>query len=104
MPEDDTQFDKTKYEAYKARKDIYKTNLAKFERREKAFGDLITFIQDTIAAHNVTFIQKEEPHPWDYLRALKTCTKRRSAKSRDRTQIPQTVQKARYPEHRGMDR
>ena len=71
MPDDDAQFDITKYEAYKARKDIYKTKLAKFERQQKAFGDLITFIQDTIAAHNVTFIQKEEPHPWNLLRALK---------------------------------
>ena len=60
-----------KYEAYKARKDIYKTKLAKYERQEKAFGDLITFIQETIAAHNVVFIQKEDPHPWNILQALK---------------------------------
>lgn len=71
FPADDAQFDKLKYEAYKARKDIYKTNLAEYERQEKAFGDLISFIQDTIAAHNVPFIQKEEPHPWNLLRALK---------------------------------
>lgn len=58
-----------KYEAYKARKDN-KTHLAKYERQEKSFSDLITFVRDTIAAHNVTVIQKEELHPWN-LRALK---------------------------------
>lgn len=70
IPDDDTQFDKIKYEADKARKDVNKTSLAKFERQRKAFGDLISFIQETIAAHNVTFIQKEESHPWNLLQAL----------------------------------
>lgn len=67
----DARFDQVSYEAYKARRDIYKTKLAKYERHENAFGDLITFIQETIAAHNVIFIQKEEPHPWNILQALK---------------------------------
>ena len=71
VPDDDAQFDKVKYEAYKARKDVYKTKLARYERQEKAFGDLITFIQETIAAHNDIFIQKKEPHPWNILQALK---------------------------------
>ena len=56
---------------YKLRKEQYKTQLAKFERQQKAFADLITFTQETIAAHNAVFIQKVEPHPWDLLRALK---------------------------------
>lgn len=56
---------------YKDRKEIYKPKLAKYERQEKAFGDPITLIQDMITAYNVTFIQSEEPHPWDILRALK---------------------------------
>lgn len=32
---------------------------------------MITLIQNTIAAHNVIVIQKEEPHPWNILQALK---------------------------------
>lgn len=55
IPDDDAQFDKVKYEPYKARKDIYKTKLAKYERQEKAFSDIITFIQDIIVAYNVGF-------------------------------------------------
>ncbi|MCJ1466216.1 hypothetical protein MMC07_004835 [Pseudocyphellaria aurata] len=46
-------------------------DLAKYEKQKKAFGDIITFIQDTIAAHNVTFIQKDEAHPRNLVRALK---------------------------------
>ena len=71
VPDDNNQFDKVKYEAYKAQKDIYKTKLAKYKQQEKAFGDLITFIQETIAAHNVVFIQKKNPHSWNILQALK---------------------------------
>lgn len=71
VPEDDSLFDKNAYDAYKARKEIYKTKIARYERQEKAFGDLIIFIQDTIAAHNVIYIQKVEPHPWNLLNALK---------------------------------
>lgn len=56
MLDNNAQFDITKYKAYKARKDIYGTKLAKFERQQKAFGNPITFIQDTTATHNVTFI------------------------------------------------
>lgn len=47
IPNDDALFDKVKYDAYKARKDVYKIKLAKYERQEKAFD---VFIQDTIAA------------------------------------------------------
>lgn len=71
VPDDPNLFNQKAYEAYKAGKDIYKTRLARFEREEKAFWDLISFIQETIAAHNVTLIQKEESHPWNILRALK---------------------------------
>lgn len=50
---------------------MYKVKLAKYERQKEAFGELISFTQDTITAHNVTIIQKEEPHPWNIFRALK---------------------------------
>ena len=71
MPVDDLDFNIIAYNAFKARKDLYKTDLALYEQQRKSFGDIITFIQETIAAHNVIFIQKEEPHLWNHLRALK---------------------------------
>ena len=71
IPDDDRLFDRNAYEAYEARKDVYKGKLAQYEHQNKAFGDLISFTQATIAAHNVTFIQKEDPHPWNILSALK---------------------------------
>lgn len=58
-------------ETYNLQNSLYKTQLAWYEGQEKAFGDLIAFIQDTIAAHNVIFVQKEYSHPWNILRALK---------------------------------
>ena len=64
--------DPTALEAYKIELVEHKAELAEYERKEKAFGDLIAFIQDTIAAYNVIFIQNED-HPWDILRALKNC-------------------------------
>lgn len=59
------------YNANKVRRDFYKTNLALDERQEKAFVDTISFVQDTIVAHKITFIQKEQLHLWNILRALK---------------------------------
>lgn len=73
IPDDDAhdaQFDRVKYEAYKARKDIYKTKLARYERQEKAFSDIITFIQDN-RCPQCQFYPNEEPHPWSLLRAPK---------------------------------
>lgn len=70
-PDDDSLFHKTGYEACKARKERYRVKVAKYEQPEKVGGDLITFIQDTITAHNVMFIQKKEPHQWEVLGALK---------------------------------
>ena len=69
---DAATFDPRAYEVYKAQTHIYKIQLAKYEKQQKAFADLITFIQDTITVQNATYIQKEEPHPWNQLRALKT--------------------------------
>lgn len=51
--------------------DFYKANLGEFERQEGALGDLISFILETVAAHNVIYFQKEDPHPRNILRALK---------------------------------
>lgn len=71
IPVNDADFNIATYNTYKARKDLYKTDLALFERETKALSDIISFIQDTITASNVAFIQLEEAHPWNYLRALK---------------------------------
>lgn len=60
MPDDDAEFNNHSYSAYKARLEIYKTDLAEYEHQEKAFGDIIAFIQDTVTAQNVNFIQQEE--------------------------------------------
>lgn len=49
----------------------YKLALAEYQQQEKAFGDLIIFIQETLAAHNVVFIQKAESHLWNIFWALK---------------------------------
>lgn len=68
---DDDDFHPIPYAAYEARKEIYRWKLTKYEQQVKALGDLTSFIQETIAPHNVTFIQKEEPHPWNLLRALR---------------------------------
>ena len=37
---------------------------------KKAFSDLISFIQETTSAQNITLIQKVKSYPWDLLRAL----------------------------------
>lgn len=71
LPEDDAQFDQKKFEAYKARMQLYKADLAEYEKQKKAFGDLISFIQETITTSTAIFIQKEDTHPWNLLRALK---------------------------------
>ena len=39
--------------------------------RKKHFGDLISFIQETTSAQNITLIQKVDSYPWDLLRVLK---------------------------------
>lgn len=69
--DDDNIFDKVGYEAYRAIRKVYKVKLAENDHQKKAFGDLISFIQDTITAHNITYIQKEDPHPWNMLGTIK---------------------------------
>ena len=44
-------------------KDIYKFELNDYEKERKAFADLTTFIQDTIAAGNIVYLQETESHP-----------------------------------------
>ena len=56
MPVYDTDFNITIYNAYKARNDLFKTDFEIYERQQKALSNIITFIQDTIATHNVTFL------------------------------------------------
>ncbi|MCJ1463981.1 hypothetical protein MMC07_002591, partial [Pseudocyphellaria aurata] len=70
MP-DDTDFDQLTINVYKARLEMYKIDLLKFEQQTKAIGDITAFIQETVATNIVSFLQTEDPHPWNYLRALK---------------------------------
>ena len=67
MPANDEDFNIVTYNAYKARKEIYKTKLALYKKQRNLFGNIISFIQETVATHNVIFFQKEEAHPWNYL-------------------------------------
>ena len=63
IPAAGTPLNKFALELYKLQNSLYKTQLREYEWQKKAFGDLILFIQDTISAHNITFIQKVEPYP-----------------------------------------
>lgn len=71
MPDNDADFNIDTYNVFKAHKHLYKTDYALFERQQNAFGDIISFFWETIATHNLKFIQSEDPHPWNILRALK---------------------------------
>lgn len=71
MPKTDADFNIVTYNAYKARKEIHETDRGLYEQQRNAFGDVLSFIQETIAPENVMFIQNEELHPWNQLRALK---------------------------------
>ena len=62
---------KSAMEIYNLDKEVYKIDLADFERQAKALSDLTTFLQDTILAHNITYLKNVEPHPWDILQVLK---------------------------------
>ena len=62
---------KAALEELKLDKDIYKFELKDYNKERKAFADLTTFIQDTIAASNIVYLQETESHPWSILRALK---------------------------------
>lgn len=70
-PEWRLEGDHNRYALYKFKMKLYKFTLEKYERQEKALGDLTLFIQETIAVHNIPFIQMEEVHPWYLLRELK---------------------------------
>ena len=71
LPPAGQPIDRDALELYKIQNSLYKTQLGKYECQKKAFGDLISFIQETTSAQNITLIQKVEPYPWDLLRALK---------------------------------
>ena len=71
IPPAGTPLDKDTLEIDKVQNSLYQTQLAEFERQQRAFGDLISFIQETVAAHVVTYFQKEDSHPWSILGALK---------------------------------
>ena len=58
---------KSAMEIYNLDKEVYKIDLADFERQAKALSDLTTFLLDTISAHNITYLENVEPHPWDIL-------------------------------------
>ena len=64
-------FNKDGYEFYKAQHHLYRPQLARYKKQKEAFVSIISFIQETITAHNVVFIQHVEGHPYDILKALK---------------------------------
>lgn len=52
---------------YKMDMSKYKFALAEYQQQETAFNDLIVFIQKTLVAYNIVFIQEAESHPWNIL-------------------------------------
>ena len=48
---------KSAMEIYNLDKEVYKIDLADFERQAKALSDPTTFLQDTISAHNITYLR-----------------------------------------------
>ena len=58
---------KNAMEMYNLDKEVYKIDLAEYEHQVKALTDLITFLQDTITAHNVTYLINIELHSWNLL-------------------------------------
>ena len=59
---DDEQFDPKKYEAYKARVQVYKMELAKFDRQQKAFGDLIFWLP--LPGHHFSLVGHHQSLSW----------------------------------------
>ena len=57
-----------KYQAYK---EVYKIQLAKYEKQKRSLTDIISYIQETIAVQNVVYIERAEAHLYSILRALK---------------------------------
>ena len=48
---------------YNLDKEVYKIDLAEYKHQVKALTNLTTFLQDTITAHNITYLINVEPHP-----------------------------------------
>ena len=71
LPIDPSTYDPAAYEVFKVQTHIYKLWLGEYEKQQKAYADLITFIQETVTVQNATYIQKVDAHPWNLLRALK---------------------------------
>lgn len=65
-------FDKAQYDFHVAKQNIYKSQLAKFDKQKAAFADIINFIFESISAQIAVLIQHVDvAHPYDILRTLK---------------------------------
>lgn len=71
VPTHPTQTDRDALELFKIQTEGYKIRLEQYDRQQKAFGELVDFIHDTIAPQYFILIQYESPSPWSILRALK---------------------------------
>lgn len=71
LPQAGTPLEQDAVELYKLQVSLYKIQLGEFNRQKRAFGELVSFIQETISAYNSTLIREVEFDPWDMLRALK---------------------------------
>lgn len=50
---------------------MYKSCLARYTEQTEAFASIISYMQDTITAHNAVLIQKTEAHHYNLLKTLK---------------------------------
>ena len=65
-------FDQAQYTLHLAKQNVYKSQKAKFDKQTEAFSDIISFVYESISAHNAVLIQNiQSPHPYNILKALK---------------------------------
>jgi hypothetical protein len=55
------------YDLYRQKIGIYRHKLKKYQKKKRAFVDMIIFIQETIISQNAIYIQRAEPHSWHQL-------------------------------------
>ena len=69
-PTDPAQLNQLAYDLYRQQIQVYEFKLEKYEMQQRAFVELISFIQETLTIQNFIYIQQTESHFWHQLRAL----------------------------------
>ena len=71
FPKDDEDIDAKTLNKHKIQLSNYKTLFSKWEKQDRVFNDIPTFIQITISADNIIFIEKIDSHSYEILKRLK---------------------------------